>query len=78
MYQPGGHAWAFGGAVTVHEPPPQEKAGKIVRCPMLLPWVATTEPRSEMAVAVPEVTVNVIGAPYAQSVLEMLKVGRGS
>jgi len=30
---------AFGGAVIVHMVPEHEKAGKIVRAPMVFPWV---------------------------------------
>jgi hypothetical protein len=59
--------------------PVHENDGKRVLWPMLLPWVETTEPRSDTAVAAPDVTVNVYVWPYAQSLLglSMVKVGLG-
>jgi hypothetical protein len=37
--QPGGETPAFGGVVIVHMVPEHEKAGKIVRDPIVFPWV---------------------------------------
>ena len=60
--------------------PEQENAGNIVRCPMLFPCVEASAPSNEarMFAVLPEVTVIVTDCPYAQSVLETLKVGRAS
>ena len=64
MNQPGGHTFAFGGAVTVHELPAHEKAGKMVRWPIELPWVLETAPRSETRSEPPELEVMVKGTVW--------------
>lgn len=76
MNHPGGAICAFGGAVIVQVAPEHVKAGKIVLWPKALPCVVTTDPSIEIADAVPEVTVIVIVAPYAQSLLSIVYVGR--
>lgn len=60
--------------------PEQLTAGKMVRCPMLFPWVLETAPRRDtFKLAVdPFVSVKVYCPPYAQSLLVMVKVGRAS
>lgn len=39
---------ALGGAVIVHEVPAQLKAGKIVRAPIVFPWVLEVPNTSEI------------------------------
>ncbi len=64
-YHPRGQVCTFGGDVTVQVLPPQETAGKSVRCPMLLPCVLTVAPMSEtlMFAVEPDVTVKGTEAP---------------
>lgn len=62
--------------MTVQVVPVHEKAGNMVRCPIALPCVLTTEPSRDTAVAVPDVSVNVTLSPYVQSLLVMVNAGR--
>jgi hypothetical protein len=68
--------WAPGGAMTVQLSLEQETVGKKVLWPMLLPCVETTEPRSDTALKVPDVTVNVTDSSYPQSVFVIVNAGR--
>ncbi len=77
---PIGQMFAFGGAVMVHDVAEEQlKAGKNVRCPMLLPCVDDTAPirenRTPFTLPVGRLIVTPMFSPYDQSLLVIVRVG---
>src|SRR6266702_120823 len=76
---PGGDTLAFGGAVTVQVLPEHEKAGKMVRPPMVLPCVLDVAATSETLIpdVAPWNSCTLIWncPPYVQSLFGMVTTG---